>query len=73
MTNHKLTTIDFSELGGPVFIGRPRGRDARKVMNLDELDTIEGSINVLIPDDTYALNSSYFLEMFGKSILRCET
>ena len=68
MNSKSETTIDFSKLGGPVYIGRARGRKARDVLGLEKLDKDSDLIDVKIPDDTYALNSSYFLGLFGPSI-----
>lgn len=62
--------IDFAELGGPVYIGRARGRKAREQLGLEEFDEGDRVVKVLIPDGTYALNSSYFLGLFGPSIRR---
>lgn len=62
------TSIDFSTLGGPVYIGRARGESVRVKLELDMVDSSDEVINVIIPDDTYAINSSFFLGMFGISI-----
>jgi hypothetical protein len=59
--------IDFSKLGMPVFTGRDRGQKARKELKLDELP-LDEVVEVLIPDDTYAVTSSYFLGLFGPSV-----
>jgi len=68
MTDKKVI-IEFAKLGGPVYIGRPRGEAARKKLNLDDIDR-DGSVTVevIIPADTYSINSSYFLGLFGDSI-----
>lgn len=65
--------IDFETLGGPVFTGRPRGEQLReklKVANYDEGDT---SVEVLIPESTYSISSSFILGLFGKSIVKAGT
>ncbi|WP_251473058.1 hypothetical protein [Stenotrophomonas lactitubi] len=59
--------IDFSKLGMPVFTGRQRGQDARKKLGLDSIDENE-DCKVLIPDEVYAITSSYFLGLFGPSV-----
>lgn len=62
--------IKFSELGGPVYVGRANGVEARKRVKVDLLDDVDGQIQVQIPPETYAVNSSFFLGMFGPSISR---
>lgn len=59
--------IDFSKLGMPVFTGRDRGESARKDLKLDKLPPNE-IVDVRIPDDTYAVTSSFFLGLFGPSV-----
>lgn len=65
-----VRTIDFGTLGGPVFAGRPKGELARLRLGLDQLDVGPEPISVSFPEDTYSLNSSYFLGMFGPSVRR---
>lgn len=61
--------ILFSELGGPTYIGRPNGEAARKKLKLDSLDNDSSqSFIVDIPKETFNINSSFFLGLFGKSI-----
>jgi len=51
-----------------VFAGRERGKYWRKQFHLDELDKIEETVEVIIPDDIISLNISFFLNLFGKSV-----
>jgi hypothetical protein len=51
-----------------VFAGRDRGREVRRAANLDVLDQDPERVEVRIPTNTFAVNSSFFLAMFGKSI-----
>jgi hypothetical protein len=60
--------IKFSDLGGPVFVGRANGMAARKRVKVDDLDHLDEPIRVEIPELTYSVNSSFFLGMFGPSI-----
>lgn len=64
-----MPVIDFSDLGGPVYAGRPRGERARKQLKLDEQDKNGLVVNVRVPDDIYSLNSSFFLGLFGPSVI----
>jgi hypothetical protein len=65
--------IDFSKLGGPVFVGRANGAQARQKLKLDQRDQEPDPIQVRIPEDAYALNSSFFLGLFGPSIARFDS
>ena len=60
--------IDFSNLGGPVYSGRDKGDLTRKKLNIDQLDTSDIMVKVVIPENTYSITSSFFLGLFGKSI-----
>ena len=59
--------IDFGKLGMPVFTGRDRGQNARKDLKLDMVPHGE-IVEVRIPDETYAVTSSFFLGLFGPSV-----
>lgn len=63
-------TIDFSTVQGPVYTGRDRGELLRKELQLDELDASADTIKVRIPETTYTMSSSFFLGVFGPSILK---
>ena len=60
--------LDLSRVGGPVYVGRANGLQASDKFKLDSLDNQEGVVEVIVPQSTYALNSSFFLGMFDKSI-----
>lgn len=60
--------IDFAKIEGPVYTGRDRGERLRKEFHLDEADKDQAEIDVVIPDETYSISSSFFLGMFGRSI-----
>ena len=66
--NETLNKIDFSNMGPPLFSGRQSGQLNRNKYNLDKIDQSDVSIDVLIPEDTYAITSSFFMGLFGKSI-----
>ncbi len=59
--------IDFRTLGMPVFTGRSRGENLRKQLRLDQISS-EEVVHVYIPEEVYAVTSSYFLGLFGPSI-----
>jgi hypothetical protein len=62
--------IDFAKLGGPVYVGRANGAAVRAHLKLDALDTSAEQIIIRVPANTYSVNSSFFLGMFGPSISR---
>lgn len=65
----EITVIDFAGLGGPVYVGRPKGELTRRKYNLDAIDqNISAKVVVKVPESTYSINSSYFLGLFGPSI-----
>lgn len=51
-----------------VFAGRERGKYWRKEFALDDLDNAPDPVQVMIPNDIIAVNISFFLSMFGKSV-----
>lgn len=66
----KTEVIDFSKLEGPVYTGRDRGEKLRELFKIDQLDSSDYAINVIIPDSTYSISSSFFLGLFGPSIIK---
>ena len=67
MSNEK--EIDLTKYGGPVYTGRDKGQSIRERNDLDKIDQ-DPSTNViiLVPDNAFSLNSSFFLGLLGKSI-----
>lgn len=63
-------TIDFKSIEGPVYTGRARGQLLREELKLDELDAKQVDVDVAIPDSTYTISSSFFLGLFGPSVIR---
>lgn len=62
--------IDFGKFEGPVFTGRPRGELLRKELRVEQFDIGDNEIEVVIPDTTYSISSSFILGLFGKSVVR---
>jgi len=58
----------YQEKAVRVFAGRGRGAAAREAANLDEFDKTTEQVEVRVPEETFAMNSSFFLAMFGQSI-----
>lgn len=59
---------EIQQKGSKVFSGRENGKISRQKLNLDYLDTIDEEITVIIPDDTFSINTSFFLGLFGPSV-----
>lgn len=51
-----------------VFSGRSRGKYWRERFRLDELDTSDTPVTVVIPGDIFSINLSFFLSLFGQSV-----
>lgn len=66
----KAVTIDFGKIEGPVYTGRDRGERLREALHLDDLDVSGDQIEVLVPDSTYTISSSFFLGLFGPSVVK---
>lgn len=68
------TVIDLSQLGGRVYVGRQNGNLARKHFRIDELENENNyPITVIFPGDAKTMTSSFFLGMFGKSVLKSKS
>lgn len=61
--------IDLSTFDGPVYTGRPRGEYIRAKIDLNKIDSNPlTNVKVIVPDNTFSLNSSFFLGLFGPSV-----
>lgn len=65
----KTTKIDFASFNSRVLVGRPRGEKAREKYDLDKIDKEGGQVEVVVPGNIYSVNSSFFLGLFGISIV----
>lgn len=66
---HKIALSDFRSHGSRVFAGRERGEEVRRETQLDGIDADEEqSCEVSVPPDTFSVNQSFFLGMFGPSV-----
>lgn len=70
MNAQKKMNIDFRRFDGPVYTGRSRGERLREQLKLDKIDFENFEIEVVIPEDTYTVTSSFFLGLFGPSVVR---
>jgi hypothetical protein len=71
MSDQLLIDLDkFRSSGARVFAGRDRGREVRRVADLDSIDAGAATATVHVPPDTLSVNSSFFLGLFGPSVRR---
>jgi hypothetical protein len=72
-----MPTIDFSALTGNGRVhnlsGKAKGRDARAALRVDVLDTLAEAVEVILPDDLYAVSPSFFLGLFSQSLTKLGT
>ena len=68
---NESTTIDFASIEGPVYTGRERGTLLRDYLKIPALEADNVHIRVSIPDATYTISSSFFLGLFGPSVIQC--
>lgn len=61
--------IDFNKIEGLVYTGRDRGERLRAQFDLDTLDSSDDDVTVVIPKNVYTISSSFFLGMFGPSVV----
>jgi restriction endonuclease Mrr len=47
-----------------VFTGRDRGKSVREKSKLDRIEQNNDSIEIIIPDNIYSINPSFFEELF---------
>jgi hypothetical protein len=53
-----------------VYTGRDRGARLRAELGLDAVDTSDETVEVSIPENTYTVTSSFFLGLFGPSVVK---
>ncbi|HTN37299.1 MAG TPA: DUF4325 domain-containing protein [Arachidicoccus sp.] len=53
-----------------VFTGRDRGEDVRKKSNIDKLEEEYEEIHIIIPDNVYSINPSFFEELFVNVVMK---
>jgi hypothetical protein len=64
----KPIMIDLATLGGRSYLGQDRGKEARSIFKLDDLDSNDGVIIVHFPEGSIALASSFFQGLFAPSV-----
>jgi len=64
----KEVTINLEKHGGPIYSGRERGSSLREKLGLDELDKESAVIEIVVPEDTYTITSSFWLGLLSPSV-----
>ncbi|MBO5292732.1 MAG: hypothetical protein J6B10_06075 [Lachnospiraceae bacterium] len=64
----KVELGKYRSSGAQVFSDRMKGIQARKELKLDDMDEREGKVCVVIPSDTWSINSSFFGGLFEGSL-----
>jgi hypothetical protein len=60
--------VRLSDFGGPIYVGRPKGEAAREKLGLGAHEKTNAAVTIVVPPDTYAINSSFLLGMVGPAI-----
>jgi len=53
-----------------VFTGRDRGEDVRIASKIDEIEKSFDSVTIVIPDNIYSINPSFFEELFVNVVFK---
>lgn len=64
-------TVDLTSVEGPVYTGRQKGEALRSELLLDQKEAAADVVEVVIPTSAYTVSSSFFLGLFGPSVLKC--
>ena len=73
MKRSKDNTInleDFRVKNAKVFTGRDRGEAVRIDSKIDEIEKLYMEVNIIIPDNIYSINPSFFEELFLNAVLK---
>lgn len=70
MSHRSLDLSEYKSDGARIFAGRERGAHVRDAAAIVEFEKSDDLLDVIIPDDTYAVTSSFFLALFGETIRR---
>jgi hypothetical protein len=70
MTTNTINLEDYRVKGAKVFTGRDRGKSVRESSKLDEIESLFAEINIIIPDNIYSINPSFFEELFLNVVIK---
>jgi len=70
----KLDLTSLRENGEmTVLSGKVRGEQARRLYDIDRLDEVEGTVEVVLPDNLISITPSFVQGMFSKSVRKFES
>ncbi|MFX1708269.1 DUF4325 domain-containing protein [Chitinophaga sp. CC14] len=61
---------DHRVAGAKVFTGRDRGKKVRIDSEIDEVERKFSTVKIIIPDNIYSINPSFFEELFVNVVLK---
>lgn len=61
---NKINLEDYRTPGSRIFTGRDRGASIRRQSNLDNIESENDTVFIVIPDNIYSINPSFFEELF---------
>lgn len=65
-----IVHVTLDDFQGKILSGRERGTEARTLKKIDDLDNQPNKIEVHFPEGLWSVSSSFFLGMFGPSIIK---
>lgn len=66
--NNSIYLEDFRARGSKIFTGRDRGKNVREASRIDEIELNYDEVVIVIPDNIYSINPSFFEELFINDI-----
>ncbi|HAT4310217.1 hypothetical protein ACV30B_02395 [Clostridium perfringens] len=64
----EINLIQCKKNNSKVLSGRDIGSKWRKNFRLDNLDLTDDIVRIIVPDELYSINISFFLGLFGQSV-----
>lgn len=68
MAIKRLDLAEYQSEGAKIFAGRQRGSFVRNAAQIASLSDSKDELEVLVPEGTYVVTSSFFLALFGQTI-----
>lgn len=61
---NKIYLEHYRTTGSKIFTGRDRGASVRDACKIDEIEKSSDEVIIIIPDNLYSINPSFFEELF---------
>jgi len=68
--NNQINLEAYRAKNAKVFTGRDRGLDVREKSKLDEVENCNDEVHIIIPDNIYSINPSFFEELFVNAVIK---